>query len=240
MRPLSPASTGGEAAKAPSRRLARRRPSAERAAARRRRGPSGCCICMCAVALVVGERALRRVDRDLVEVRRAQPRQLRVEVREQPSLQQRVVARNRCRARCCEGQKATCSVSAKKLSGQRSSTMRPMTCNGTSSSGISLVESRWSNGKASACSCVNSCTASSHSGKVARGRSPRTGRGGGSRGRRRRSSPPRPTPWTAGPASGRQWNLTKVDVPSALTQPEAVDAEALRSCAASAGWCGRT
>ena len=47
----------------------------------------------------------------------------------------------------CDGQNATCSVSAKKLSGQRSSTMRPITFSGTSSSGISLVASRWSNGK---------------------------------------------------------------------------------------------
>ena len=40
------------------------------------------------------------------------------------------------------GQNATCSVSAKKLSGQRSSTIRPMTFSGTSSSGMSLVASR--------------------------------------------------------------------------------------------------
>ena len=39
-------------------------------------------------------------------------------------------------------QKATCSVSAKKLSGHRFSTMRPMTFNGTCSSGISFVASR--------------------------------------------------------------------------------------------------
>ena len=47
----------------------------------------------------------------------------------------------------CDGQNATCSVSAKKLSGQRSSTMRPTTRSGTSSSGMSLVASRWSKGK---------------------------------------------------------------------------------------------
>jgi hypothetical protein len=44
-----------------------------------------------AVALLVGERALRRVHRQLVEIGRAQPRQLGVEVREQAPLEQRVV-----------------------------------------------------------------------------------------------------------------------------------------------------
>ncbi len=45
-----------------------------------------------AVALEVAHRALRPVDRDLVEVRAAQPQQLRVGVGEQPPLQQRIVA----------------------------------------------------------------------------------------------------------------------------------------------------
>ena len=44
------------------------------------------------VTLVVGERALRRVDGNLGEVRPAKPRELGVEVREQPALQQRIVA----------------------------------------------------------------------------------------------------------------------------------------------------
>ena len=43
------------------------------------------------VALEVVHRAARRVDRDLVEVRRPQPRFLRVQIAEQPPLQQRVV-----------------------------------------------------------------------------------------------------------------------------------------------------
>ncbi len=77
------------------------------------------------VALEVLERAFRRVDRHLVEIGGAEPRLLRVEVGEQPALQQRVVARSRCPARCWPGRNATCSVSAKKLSGLRSSTMRP-------------------------------------------------------------------------------------------------------------------
>ena len=117
----------------------------------------------------------------------------------------------------CDGQKATCSVSAKKLSGQRSSTIRPITRSGTSSSGISLVASRWSNGKASASSSVNSCTASCHAGKapesIASNRS------------RRWKSGSAPAIFTASshivdcrPSSGRQWNLTKVDLPSASSR----------------------
>ena len=64
------------------------------------------------------------------------------------------------------GRKAACSVSAKKLSGLRSSTMRPITWIGTSSSGISLVASRMSKGRASASAWLSSCTPNSHSGKA--------------------------------------------------------------------------
>ncbi|MNV64911.1 hypothetical protein D3C71_1575760 [compost metagenome] len=64
----------------------------------------------------------------------------------------------------CAVQNATCSVSAKKLSGLRLSTMRPMGRTGTSSSGISLVASRMSKLNASPCSSVNTCTPSSYSG----------------------------------------------------------------------------
>src|SRR2546427_5060735 len=44
----------------------------------------------------------------------------------------------------CSAQNATCSVSAKKLSGLRFKTMRPIGRTGTSSSGMSLVASRMS------------------------------------------------------------------------------------------------
>jgi uncharacterized protein YcgI (DUF1989 family) len=60
--------------------------------------------------------------------------------------------------------KATCSVSAKKLSGLRFSTMRPTGRTGTSSSGTSLVASSTSKEKRSASSSVNTCRPSSHSG----------------------------------------------------------------------------
>ena len=105
------------------------------------------------------------------------------------------------------GRKATCSVSAKKLSGLRSSTMRPTTCTGCISSGISLVASRMSKGSASASSSVRSCTPKSHSGKapvsMASWRS------------RRWKSGSAPAIFTASsqqvdcsPSLGRQWNFT--------------------------------
>lgn len=64
----------------------------------------------------------------------------------------------------CDAQKATCSVSAKKLSGLRSSTILPMGVTGTSSSGTILVASSTSKLKRAACSSENSCTPSSYSG----------------------------------------------------------------------------
>lgn len=64
----------------------------------------------------------------------------------------------------CAVQNATCSVSAKKLSGFRFSTSRPMGSTGTSSSGISFVASSTSKLNSSACSSGNTCTPKSHSG----------------------------------------------------------------------------
>ena len=115
----------------------------------------------------------------------------------------------------CDGQNATCSVSAKKLLGQRSSTMRPITFKGTSSSGISFVGSRWSKGNLAASASENSCTANSHSGKlpawIASKRS------------RRWKSGSAPAILTVSshtvdckPSFGRQWNLTKVESPASL------------------------
>ena len=80
---------------------------------------------MHAVALVVVHLRDGRVDRDLVEVRAAEPRDLGVDVGVDAALR----AADRCvksmPGTTCAVQKATCSVSAKKLSGLRSSTMRP-------------------------------------------------------------------------------------------------------------------
>ncbi|MNV51327.1 hypothetical protein D3C71_1433720 [compost metagenome] len=114
------------------------------------------------------------------------------------------------------GQNATCSVSAKKLSGQRLSTMRPTGCRGTSSSGMSLVGSRWSNGKRSASSSVKSCTDSSHSGKSPASMA-------SNRSRRWKSlsadcsltASSHTVDWM--PSLGRQWNFTNVLSPAALT-----------------------
>ena len=64
----------------------------------------------------------------------------------------------------CAVQKATCSVSAKKFSGLRFRTILPMGVTGTSSSGISLVESSTSKLNLSASASVKVCTPNSHSG----------------------------------------------------------------------------
>ena len=64
----------------------------------------------------------------------------------------------------CAAQKATCSVSAKKLSGLRLSTSLPTGMTGTSSSGTILVASSTSKVKSSACSSVKICRPSSYSG----------------------------------------------------------------------------
>ncbi len=62
--------------------------------------------------------------------------------------------------------KATCSVSAKKLSGLRSRTMRPTGVMGTSSSGTILVASRTSKLNPFACSSLKIWKPSSYSGKT--------------------------------------------------------------------------
>ena len=61
---------------------------------------------------------------------------------------------------------ATCSVSAKKLSGMRSSTRRPTGMGSRISSGMILVGSRTSKSKLSAKFWSKSCSRSSHSGKL--------------------------------------------------------------------------
>ena len=112
--------------------------------------------------------------------------------------------------------KATCSVSAKKLSGLRSRTILPTFLTGTSSSGTILVASRTSKLKRSASSSVKTCRPSSHSGNapasIASQRS------------RRWKSGSAPLILTASsqttecvPATGSQWNLQKRDSPAALT-----------------------
>ncbi len=116
----------------------------------------------------------------------------------------------------CATQNATCSVSAKKLSGLRSSTILPTGVSGTSSSGTSFVASRTSKLKASACSSVKSWKESSHSGYAPASMA--------SQRSRRWKSASAPAIFTASsqssacvPATGRQWNFTKVAFPSAST-----------------------
>ena len=114
------------------------------------------------------------------------------------------------------GWNATCSVSAKKLSGFRSSVSRPTRSTGTSSSGTILVGS--SRSKSNACSSSSSmiCTPSSHSGKAPVSMASQRSR------RWKSGSLPeifcassQTTEWT--PRSGFQWNFTKRDVPFAST-----------------------
>lgn len=95
------------------------------------------------------QEALGLVYRDLVEVHRAQAGQLRILVREELALQQRIVRDVDARGMLV-GRKAACSVSAKKLSGLRLRTSLPTIRSGTSSSGMSFVASRMSKGSASA------------------------------------------------------------------------------------------
>jgi len=115
-----------------------------------------------AVALVVVKRAYRLVDGDFVKIGAMQAQHLGIEIGEQPPLEQRIVAEVDART-ICPGLKATCSVSAKKLSGLRLSTIRPMGSTGTCSSGMSLVGS--SRSKSNLCSSFSStiCTHNSHS-----------------------------------------------------------------------------
>ena len=116
----------------------------------------------------------------------------------------------------CAVQNATCSVSAKKLSGLRLSTSRPTGVSGTTSSGTILVASRMSNENFSACSSVMIWKLSSHSGyapaSIASHRS------------RRWKSESAPEILTASshtsecvPCLGIQWNLTNTDSPASLT-----------------------
>ena len=114
-------------------------------------------------------------------------------------------------------QNATCSVSAKKLSTLRLSTSLPIGRTGMSSSGISLVASSTSKSKPSANSSSNSCTPSSHSGKLPCSIEVHRSR--------RWKSGSAPLILTASfhitdcrPSTGFQWNLTYVDAPSALTK----------------------
>ena len=85
----------------------------------------------------------------------------------------------------CAVQKATCSVSAKKLSGLRLSTIRPTGFTGTSSSGINLVASSTSKLNSSACCLGEDLHAEFPLRDSRRTRSPPTGRGDESPDRRR-------------------------------------------------------
>ena len=123
-------------------------------------------------------------------------------------------------------QNATCSVSAKKLSGLRFRTILPIGRTGTSSSGTIFVASSTSNENCSACSSVMICTPSSYSGN--------TPASIDSHRSRRWKSGSAPESLTASsqtsecvPAAGFQWNLTNTDSPLRVDEAIRVDAEAL-------------
>ena len=139
------------------------------------------------VALEVVHRALRRVDGQLVEVRPTESRQLRIEVREEPALEGQDLFEKSMPGTMLAGQKATAARSRRrKLSGMRSSTMRPTFFNGTTSSGMKLgrvehVEVE----RVGLDHSVKSCRHWSPTPGSCRRRSRPTCRAGGSRGRRR-------------------------------------------------------
>src|SRR5690606_3795839 len=135
-------------------------------------------------------------------------------------------------------QKATCSVSAKKLSGLRLSTSRPIGVTGTSSSGMILVASSRSKLNFPASSSGINCTPKVHSGyspaSISSYRS------------RRWKSGSAPAIFTASshtsewvPSLGVRWNLTKVALPSRVTKRKVCTPKP-SSCGNCVEWPGRT
>ena len=136
------------------------------------------------------------------------------------------------------GWKATCSVSAKKLSGLRLSTSRPTTCTGTSSSGISLVGSSRSKPSCCALALLDQLHAQLPLGEVAARRSRPTGRGGWKSGSLPAIFCASSQASACLPSLGFQWNLTKCADAVRVDEAEGVDAEAFHhphSCAAARG-----
>jgi hypothetical protein len=115
-------------------------------------------------------------------------------------------------------QNATCSVSAKKLSGFRLSTRRPTGVTGTSSSGMIFVgSSRSMSSNANSLSSGTSCSPSSYSGKTPASIASQ-------RSRRLKSGSRPEISWASSntsecvPSSGVQWNFTNVACPAELTR----------------------
>ena len=109
---------------------------------------------------------LRRVDRDMREVRAAQTFDLRVEIREIAALQQRIVAEVDAGRNVLRHEGDLLGL-GEEIVDQRSSTRRPTMRTGRISSGMILVGSSTSKSNLSANFWSNSCRPSSHSGKVA-------------------------------------------------------------------------
>ena len=92
------------------------------------------------VALEIHHRTFRRVDRQLMEIGGAEPRLLRVEIAEQPPLQQRIVGEVDARHDVGRAIGDLLGL-GEEIVGLRSSTMRPISRTGSTSSGMSLVAS---------------------------------------------------------------------------------------------------
>ena len=186
---------------------------------------------MHAVALVVVHLRDRRIDRDLVEVRAAQPRDLRVDVRVDAAGEQRIVAEIDARHDVRGAERDLLGLGEEVVGIAIEHHPPDRRARGTSSSGTILVASSTSKLKRSASSSVKTCTPSSHSGyapaSIASHRS------------RRWKSGSAPEIFTASsqtsecvPASGFQWNFTKRDSPCCVDEAESVHAEALHHAVA--------
>ena len=154
-----------------------------------------------AVAEHVVDRRVRSVDRDLGEVRPAQPGQLRVDVGEQPALQQRVVRHVDARAAGGRGGRRPARSRRRSWSGCRSRIEPPDRLHRRQLLGHDLRRVEQVDaleGLAPGCPGRPACRAPTPGRR--RPRSRRRGRGGGSPGRRRRSAAPPPRSASARPA----------------------------------------
>ena len=118
-----------------------------------------------AVAQDVVDRRVRAVDRQLVEVRAAEPGELGVEVGEQPRLQQRVVGDVDAGHEVADVEGDLLGLGEEVGRRAASSVSRPSGCTGASSSGTSLVgSSRSMPSKVWSSVSSKACTPSSHCG----------------------------------------------------------------------------
>ena len=201
--------------------------------------PSWTACLVHAVAQHVVDGRVGAVDRELVEVRAAQPGELGVEVGEEPRLEQRVVGDVDAGHEVAhvEGDLLGLGEEVRRRGGQ-----------GEQPDGLhrsELLRARSSSGRAGRCprrsgpACRGRPGCPAPTAGTRRPRWRRRGRVGGSRGRRRRAAAPPPRPASARPAAASSGTSPALVVPSPSTQPEGVDPEALHRAGRSAG-CARS